>query len=152
MSGSTFEFEIPIRFGDVDKAGILYYPRFHHYCHEVMESFFEEVVRMPYARVLSERGVGFPTVHLETSYERPMPYGLTLVFRMSVIRMGRASLVFRMTAVGVGDGEVRAEARITVCCVTMGNFASTPIPDDMRAIFTDYSEETEALGAKDQTV
>ena len=150
MSGKTFEHEIPIRFGDVDKAAILYYPNFHHYCHVVMESFFEEVVRMPYARVLAERGIGFPAVHLETSYLKPMPYGMTLVFHLSVAKLGRTSVVLLLRARGVGDDELRAEARITVVCVTMGNFASTPVPEDIREIFAAHLESNSSTEPQEE--
>jgi 4-hydroxybenzoyl-CoA thioesterase len=42
---------LKIRFGDIDRAGIVYYPRFLHYFHVALEKFFH-----------SELGVEYPVL------------------------------------------------------------------------------------------
>ena len=39
-----FECRIPVRFGDIDIAKIVYYPRFLHFCHVAMEEMFGHVI------------------------------------------------------------------------------------------------------------
>ena len=36
----AFRSQLKIRFGDIDRAGIVYYPRFMHYFHVALEEFF----------------------------------------------------------------------------------------------------------------
>ena len=36
----AFRSKLKIRFGDIDRAGIVYYPRFMHYFHVAKEEFF----------------------------------------------------------------------------------------------------------------
>jgi acyl-CoA thioesterase FadM len=36
----AFRSQLIIRFGDIDRAGIVYYPRFLHYFHVALEEFF----------------------------------------------------------------------------------------------------------------
>jgi len=36
----TFRSQLKIRFGDIDRAGIVYFPRFMHYFHVALEEFF----------------------------------------------------------------------------------------------------------------
>ena len=40
-----FEFATPVRFADVDHAGIVYYPRFFHYFHMAFEELFRRFKR-----------------------------------------------------------------------------------------------------------
>ena len=83
----TFKHRIPVSFGDVDYARILYYPRLFHFCHAVMEAFFDGV-GFNYAKLLVERKIGFPTVHTEADYRIPMPYGIVLEFDLTVRSLG----------------------------------------------------------------
>ncbi len=140
MPGRIYVHEIQVSFGDVDYARILYYPRLFHYCHVVMEGFFDSVVGMPYAKVLSERKLGFPTVHTEADYHDPMPYGLRLSIGLSVRAVGTTSLSLRYQVRAVGEDEPRAEARTTVVCVDMDRFTKLPIPRDLRDAFSDFLE------------
>ena len=41
-----FELTFPVRFDDVDAAGLVYYPRLLDYCHVGLEDFFTAVLRI----------------------------------------------------------------------------------------------------------
>ncbi len=140
MTQKTFRTVVPVAFGDVDYARILYYPRLFHYCHVVMERFFDESVGQPYVEVLRDRRIGFPTVHTEADYRRPMPYGEKLVFDFTVRALGTSSVSFRYVVSGESDGTARAEARSTVVCVDMDRFEKQPLPKDLRHAFAAYLE------------
>ena len=47
--------ELKVRFGDIDHAGIVYYPRISHYCHVAFEEFFSDRIGIPYHSVLDDR-------------------------------------------------------------------------------------------------
>ena len=68
----AFRAPIKVCFSDIDYAGIVYYPRFLHYFHVAMEDFFGSELGMDYPKVLIDHRIGFPTVHLETDFSKPL--------------------------------------------------------------------------------
>ena len=73
----AFRTTIPVRFGDVDHAGIVYYPRFYIYFHEAFEDLFNQAGHS-YFKMLDGDRIGFPTVHVETDFKAPLRYGDSL--------------------------------------------------------------------------
>src|SRR5262249_39487794 len=67
----AFEVTLPVRFGQVDYAGIMYYPRFFDNFHTVFEDMFTTRLGVPYMSILRDRRIGFPMVHMETDFRRP---------------------------------------------------------------------------------
>jgi 4-hydroxybenzoyl-CoA thioesterase len=135
----VFRHRIPVSFGDVDYARILYYPRLFHFCHAVMEAFFDGV-GLNYAKLLVERKVGFPTVHTQADYHVPMAYGILLEFDLTVRAIGTTSVSFRYQVRAAGEDALRAEASSTVVCVDMDRFEKQPLPSDIRRALTEYLE------------
>ena len=89
-----FRTRIPVRFGDVDHAGIVFYPQFFIYFHEAFEDFFNEN-SLAYHELLAQQRIGFPTVHIENDYKLPLRYGDSLDIELSVPKLGQRSAVFR---------------------------------------------------------
>ena len=139
MTARVFKHRIPVSFGDVDYARIMYYPRLFHFCHAVMEAFFDGV-GFNYAKMLVERKIGFPTVHTEADYRVPMPYGIVLEFDLTVRSLGTSSVAFHYVVRGEGEETIRAEARTTVVCIDMDRFAKRPLPPDIRKVLSQYLE------------
>jgi 4-hydroxybenzoyl-CoA thioesterase len=80
----AFRAPIKVCFSDIDYAGIVYYPRFLHYFHVAMEEFFGAELGMDYPNVLINHRIGFPTVHLETDFSKPLNYGDHIDVEVSV--------------------------------------------------------------------
>jgi 4-hydroxybenzoyl-CoA thioesterase len=139
MTARVFKHRIPVSFGDVDYARIMYYPRLFHFCHAVMEAFFDGV-GLNYAKLLVERKIGFPTVHTEADYRIPMPYGIVLEFELTVRSIGTSSVAFHYVVRGAGEEDIRAEARTTVVCIDMDRFQKQPLPPDIRKVLGQYLE------------
>jgi 4-hydroxybenzoyl-CoA thioesterase len=98
----AFRAHIKVCFSDIDYAGIVYYPRFLHYFHLAMEEFFGAALGMEYPQVLIQHRIGFPTVHLETDFAKPLKYGDELEVEVTIKNVGRSSItwgykVFRIT-------------------------------------------------------
>jgi 4-hydroxybenzoyl-CoA thioesterase len=123
---------VRVRFGDEDHAQIVYYPRFFNFFHIAFEDFFNDQ-GLPYQDVLDRDGVGFPTVHVETDFRRTLRFGDIFEVELTVERIGTSSAVFHY--VGRKEGEVAAEARMTVVCVEMKTWRPRPIPERYRALF-----------------
>lgn len=134
----AFRTSVPVRFGDVDHAGIVFYPKFFVYFHEAFEQFFDDAGHA-YHRLIGERAVGFPTVHIETDYKLPLRYGDSLDLEVSVPRIGGRSATFRYVGYRHRDGQLACTAAITCACVDMRSFKSIDIPSDLRALFERFS-------------
>ncbi len=132
-----FRTQIRVRFGDVDHAGIVYYPQFFIYFHEAFEDFFDDN-GLRYDRLLDERHVGFPTVHIEADYKLPLRYGDALDIELSVPKVGDRSAVFRYVGFRHADGLKALSAEITCACVDRRSFQAVPVPDDLRALFARF--------------
>ena len=130
----AFRCRLPVRFGDIDQAGVAYYPTLLDHCHAAFEEFFEHALGVPYPKVLLKDRLGFPTVHLEADFARPLRFGDVLSVEVAVARLGRASATFRYRAY-VRDAKRPAfEIRGTTACVDMRTFRARPIPPRYRRL------------------
>jgi 4-hydroxybenzoyl-CoA thioesterase len=107
----AFRSQLKIRFGDIDHAGIVYYPRFLHYFHVALEEFFGQELEIDYPVLIDEHHLGLPTVHLETDFSRPLRYGR----------------VFKQ-----GENEPCIEGHNVTVCLDMDTFKKRDIPDWLR--------------------
>lgn len=134
MTTMGFRTSVEVRFGDVDHAGIVYYPQFFIYFHEAFEDFFNDA-GVSYVKLLDERRVGFPTVHVETDYRSPLRYGDRLDIEVSVEKLSARSMVMCYQGYRHRDGTPSVMCRITTVCVNMDTFTSREIPPDLRELF-----------------
>ena len=132
-----FTTTILVRFGDLDAAGIAYYPNLVNFLHESFEDFFVGHVGRPYPEVYAE-GLGFPTVKLEVEFEAPVRYGDHVEMRLFVERVGRSSVQMRYEAF-VG-GQPRFRARNVAVVVDMKPFRPQPLPDWLSERFVSAME------------
>jgi YbgC/YbaW family acyl-CoA thioester hydrolase len=130
----AFETRIKVRFSDVDRAGIAYYPRVVHWLHVAFEEFWEGFMGVPYATVLERENLGFPAVDLKVEFVKPTRFGEVLTVRVALEKIGRSSSVFRYDVLGPA-GDERVRARVTVVCVALDTLKPTPLPDRYRARF-----------------
>src|SRR5918999_6574639 len=93
----AYKTTVTVRFGDVDRAGIVYYPVIFHYLHIAQEEFFANHVGMPYHRLIEEENLGFPTVADSSEFFKPIKYGDQVEILVDTSRVGRSSVVFEFT-------------------------------------------------------
>lgn len=125
--------QLKVRFGDVDLAGIVYFPRFLHYCHVGMEDYFSEVMKIDYDRLLLERRLAFPTVHIEIDFVRPLKYGEDVEIEMEIAKIGRTSVEWRYGIFRRGESEAIARSRQITVCTDLDSFEKKPVPDWLRS-------------------
>lgn len=138
---TPFEFEKKVRFGEIDEAGIVYYPRFFNFYHLAMEEFFEQAVGTPYAEVIKGWKVGFPTVHVQADFFKPLRFGDVMTIAVSVTKLGRSSVRMRYRVRRTGEDAVAAQAILTTACVDMTTFRARSIPQQLREAFERFLEE-----------
>ena len=131
---SSFVHRRIVRFGECDPAGVAYYPVFFNWFHQAMEACFEEFIGEPYAQVI--RTVGFPAVHTETQFQRPLAVGEHIQVAVSIASLGTSSVTWRFDIFNA-SGQIAAVGRVKTVCiaVTEGEFkfASVPVPETIRS-------------------
>jgi 4-hydroxybenzoyl-CoA thioesterase len=132
---AVYEADIKVRFGDIDHAGIVYFPRISHYCHVALEEYYQERVGIPYHDLLDRRRLGFPIVRAEVNFRKTFAFGDTARVEISTVRVGRSSLTMRYRLQKVGDDEECVEAELTTVCVDMDTFRPVRVPEDLRTVF-----------------
>ena len=122
---------IPIEFNHCDPAGIVFYPRYFEMTNSVVENFFADVVGHSFARMhTGGTHNGVPTVAIRCDFRAPSRLGDKVPFTLTVLSVGRSSLVVRIVA--AVEGEVRLETENTLVWIDGGRAA--PWPDDIRAV------------------
>ncbi len=138
----AYRAQLEVRFGDIDQAGIVYYPRFIHYFHVAMEEFFRHEVGIDYARVLEDYRLGHPTVHLEVDFRRPLRYGDQIEVEVRIEKVGRTSVSWRYTVYRQGETEAVAEARIVTVNLSLETFHKMEVPNWLREKLEDYRQRS----------
>lgn len=130
---SAYNTVIQVRFGHVDPAGIAYFPRIFDYVHDVFEEVWEMHVGQRYYHLLLERNVGFPLVHSDVDFKKPLQFGDRPVVSVTCHHLGRTSLGLRYRFL-LGD-TLHVEARMVTVCTHTDTMEPFPIPDEFRARF-----------------
>jgi 4-hydroxybenzoyl-CoA thioesterase len=130
-----YERRLPVRFPDVDYARVVYYPRFFDYCHQVMEDFFRDEVKVSYVEMLTTRKVGFPSVHAEADFSKPLRFGDEARIVMESTKVGQGSVHLRFTLFNGDATEKAAVVKVVVASVNMDTFTGVPMPDDVKQAF-----------------
>ena len=137
-TGKSFTTQLQVRFGDVDPAGIVYYPKVYDFIHEAFEELWDVFIGRRYYHLMGEEHLGFPLVHSEVDFKHPLRFGERPLVRVTCFKLGKSSvgLRYQMTV----EGTLCVEAEMTVVCVKLETLASTPIPEDYKRKFEELLE------------
>jgi 4-hydroxybenzoyl-CoA thioesterase len=142
----------PVRFADIDHAGIVYYPRFFHFFHLVFEEFWRaRLGARAYVELLDHDRVGFPAVRAECDYRAPLRFGDIAEIELRVIKLGRTSVTFGYRIYraaepappdGQGQGEgtprlLAAEGLSVSAIVDLSRFAAVEPPARVRQLLAE---------------
>lgn len=125
-----FRARMRVCFGDIDNAGIVYYPRFLHYFHVALEDFFSAELGMDYAAVIDRYGLAFPTVHLEADFRRPLKFGDQIEVEVKVLEIGKTSITWGYTA--YKGAQVIVEGHNVTVSMNMKAFEKMEVPGWLR--------------------
>jgi YbgC/YbaW family acyl-CoA thioester hydrolase len=140
----SIEAVFPIRFQDVDAAGVLFFGRIYDYCHQAYEELWA-AAGVDRAWIFSGAGFLIPIAHSEADYKAPIRHGERVTVRVEVTHVGRASfhLAYRVLGPG-GAGDLRAAAKTVHAFVGRETMRPIPIPDELRVFLLGHLVE-EAL-------
>ena len=149
---SVFTYATPVRFADVDHAGIVYYPRFFHFFHLAFEELWRaRIGPRAYSELLDKDRVGFPAVRAECEFKEPLRFGDTAEIDVTVARLGGKSITFRYRIYRAADAIDSADARPrtlsaegTVICavVDLAKFVAIAVPARVVQMLADLREDS----------
>ena len=140
-----FRCELPVRFADIDHAGIVYFPRFFHFFHVAFEELWRaRLGARAYAELLDRDRVGFPAVRAECSFSSPLRFGDTAEIEVTIDRLGGKSITFRYRIYRAATPEqpraVSAEGTVVCAVVDLARFVSIAVPERVIALLADLVE------------
>lgn len=139
----TFSKRYRYRFGDIDDAGIAYYPALLHYFHCAFEDWWSDALGTPYPRVIHDERFGLPAVNIQAEFFSPIRYGDEPEISIAILKLGRTSVQLGMWMSLDGSDTPACRARIVTVSVDMDTMAKQEIPAKWRAAFEQHviSEE-----------
>ena len=128
-----------VRFADCDLAGIVFYPQYLVMLNTLVEQWFDEGLRIPFAQYIGTRRTGLPTVRLEVDFTAISRHGDTLTQELGIEKLGRSSLVLRTQFKG-GD-ELRLRVRQVLVCTSLETHLPQGFPDDVRLAMQPFLDQ-----------
>ncbi len=140
-----FTYATPVRFADVDHAGIVYYPRFFHLFHVAFEELWRaRIGPAAYSELIDRDRIGFPAVKAECEFKAPLKFGDTAEIEVTVSRLGTKSITFRYriwrAATPALPRALSAEGTVITAVVDLARFVATPVPERVVTMLSDLVE------------
>lgn len=122
-------FRLPVRvyIEDTDAGGIVYYVNYLKFMERARTEWLRALGFQHYT--LLGEDLLFVVHRAEVDYRRPARIDDELVVTAAVEKTGRASLQFVQQVTRVADGELLAEGRVKVACVSRERLVPRPMPD-----------------------
>lgn len=124
-----YEIRHKVRFGDIDGAGIVFYPRYFEMLNASVEDWFENKLGVSFTELHMHRGLGCPTVALDCAFVAPSQLGEQLTISVAPVELGRASC--KVAYVVSCDGQERMRASAVLVCMDLKAHKAAPWPEDL---------------------
>lgn len=137
-----FSYAAPVRFADIDHAGIVYYPRFFHYFHVAFEELWRaRIGPQAYSDIIDRDRIGFPAVRAECDFKAPLKFGDTAEIEVTIPRLGTKSITFRYRIYRAASPRVLcAEGQVVCAVVDLARFAAVAVPEHVVEMLRDLVE------------
>jgi len=136
-----FTFTTPVRFADVDHAGIVYYPRYFHMFHLAFEELWRaRMGARAYSDLLDRERVGFPAVKAECEFRAPLRFGEDAEIQLTISRLGAKSITFHYRIFRAEPRELAADGSVVCAVVDLARFVAVPIPEKVSEMLRDLVE------------
>lgn len=130
-----------MRFAHCDPAGIVFYPRYFEMFNGVVEDWCAQELGMSFRDMHLQHGFGLPTAHLETDFIAPSELGEVLQARLTVEKIGGASMHVAIVLVGP-QGDERVRASMVLVAMNLRERRAIPIPQAMRVSASTFCTKT----------
>jgi 4-hydroxybenzoyl-CoA thioesterase len=128
----SYRSEVRVRFADCDPAGIVFYPRYFEMFNGLVEDWFRSELQASFTEIVTKRGWGLPTVHLEANFVAPSRFDETLFATLTVNSLGTSSMGLDIVLRG-SDKEDRVRGKVVLVLIDRAAHRAIPWPNDLRA-------------------
>ena len=128
-------FDRRIAWGDLDRLGIVFYPRYYEWIDAASHGFFE-AAGLDQNALLAERGLIFGLVETGCRYRRPGRYHQRIRITTRLTALATRTLTLSHTIVRIEDGATMVaghEKRICLSAEDPRAMRAVSIPEDIRA-------------------
>jgi YbgC/YbaW family acyl-CoA thioester hydrolase len=133
-----FHIDEPVRWSDVDAAGVVYFGAFVRFF-EIAEEELFRAAGVPYGIVFDRFDIWLPRVKYSCEFRAPARLGDTMHVCARVSRVGEKSVVLEFT-IDRQDGARVADCEIVLVCVDRKDWKAKPVPDGLRAALAPFME------------
>jgi 4-hydroxybenzoyl-CoA thioesterase len=120
-----------VRFADCDAAGIVFYPRYLEMFNGLVENWFRDELQFSFTEIVTNRGWGLPTVHLEVDFVAPSRFGETLSGTLIVRSVGTTSIGLEILLRGRDNGD-RVRGKVVLVLIDRAIQRAIPWPSELR--------------------
>jgi 4-hydroxybenzoyl-CoA thioesterase len=128
---SAYQAQIPVRFADCDAAGIVFYPRYLEMFNGLVENWFRDELNFSFTEIVTNRGWGLPTVHLEVDFVAPSRFDETLSATLRVRSLGTTSVNLEILLRGKDDRD-RVRGKVVLVLIDRAVQRAIPWPSELR--------------------
>lgn len=133
---------LPVRFQEVDSAGIVFFARVFEYHHDAYEAWMRSI-GFPLDPTVKDRHHMLPLAHAEADYHAPILLGQEVEVRLRVAAVGTTS--FTMASwIGTSAGEDLATVRTVHVCIDRGSKRPVHLPDPFRDVLLHHLKPEES--------
>lgn len=132
----VFSIERQIRFSHCDPAGIVYFVHFFDMISAAVEDWFGGPIGLDFNTMHRKLDVGFPIVNTQCEFMKPCHLGDRLGIQLAITTLGRSSIEFAIH--GRVGAEEKFRARHKIAMISLEDYRSRPIPEDLRARMLPY--------------
>lgn len=127
----TYRKDVLVRFSDCDPAGIVFYPKYFEMFNNLIEDWCRDELKFSFNEIVTGRGWGLPTVHLEVDFPASSSYGETLNAVLTLRSVGTTSLDLDLLLRGL-DGVLRVKAKAVLVLTDRAARRAIPFPAELR--------------------
>lgn len=124
--------EVPVRFGDTDPYGVVYFATYFRWAHAGVEELLRRLGLPPEETFRSEEPrFGLPVVESAGRFVAPARYGDRLTLNVRVASLEEKAVAFSCLFERLSDGNTVAEASVT-CLAISADWRAIALPEHVR--------------------
>jgi len=137
QSPSSYEYRRMVRYGDCDASRNYYTPRAIDYAVEAVEGWFEHLLGVSWADLVSRHDMEVHFVHAGCEFRKTLTAGETVRAHVVVVGVDRSTVTFTVSGVNHA-GELCFRTTLTSCFVERRQFNQIPVPPEFRERIETY--------------